>query len=307
MANSERKAQLTLREMNTRLLAQLKTTEQERDALRQEIVQLKKMLDDAAGRELALQQQTNSTETLAAIHTAISVLQRTLPPTAPATKPTNSPQRPPAPPEPRVVKPVIPDTVINLPHGRGQRQYHSTTVRDALTRNTESLINEVREGLAQLAQEPAKESTAITAFAKAGIPRAVLTAPLRSAVVDGSNIANMSDGRRARLDYLTQIRHSAWEEGYFPVEIIIDASLPYQVDHPDRLQVMIERGEIRQAPAGTSADELLIEEAQRRHAVIITNDRLQEWPAAKSLEKRHAELHGGKVRLGSFHTSSWFR
>jgi hypothetical protein len=131
----------------------------------------------------------------------------------------------------------------------------------------------------------------------------VLAGPLRPAVLDGSNVANMSSERRAHIAYIQQAQHSAWEEGYFPVLIIVDASLRHQIDQPDALMERVERGEIIMAPPGTSADALLIEEAAARHAVILTNDRMADWPAAAKLEKRHVELRNGAARLGSFHRS----
>jgi hypothetical protein len=113
---------------------------------------------------------------------------------------------------------------------------------------------------------------------------------------------------RARLAYIQQVQLSAWREGYFPVIIIVDASLRHSIDRADLLMDMVDSGEIIMAPAGTSADELLIDEAEHRHAVLITNDRMLDWPAAKTLEKRHIELIGGSVLVGMFHRSSslWF-
>ena len=118
----------------------------------------------------------------------------------------------------------------------------------------------------------------------------------------------MAPEQRAHLAFIEQAQRAAWREGYFPVHIIVDASLRYQIDRPDQLMALIERGEIEMAPAGTSADALLIEETVRQHAVLLTNDRMHDWPAAKELEKRHVELIGGNTCLGGFHRSSlWFR
>jgi hypothetical protein len=172
--------------------------------------------------------------------------------------------------------------------------------------NDVAYVNKVRDELARLAHDRVKERELLAELTQAGIPEAVLVGPLRPAFVDGSNVANMSPERHGHLAYLDQIRASAWAEGYFPVTIIVDASLRYQIDQPDALMTRVERGEILMAPAGTSADELLIEEAQTHHGIIITNDRMTNWPAAKSLEKRHAVLECDSARLGSFHRSAFF-
>ena len=236
---------------------------------------------------------------------AIAVLQRGLGPTAPAAEgPTvtfpSAP--PPLPPRP------APDQTVVLPYGHGRKQtYHTERLRQALARNDLDQLQRVREGLTRLAKSPEKEREALDTLAKGGIPRPLLAGPLHPAVLDGSNIANMSPSARGRLAYLVQARRAAWEEGYFPVLIIVDASLRHQIDDPDGLMALVERGEIIMAPPGTSADPLLIDEAAARHATLLTNDRMIDWPAAKNLEKRHVELDRGTIHLGGFHTSSrWF-
>jgi hypothetical protein len=203
-----------------------------------------------------------------------------------------------------VGRPAEPTLAIRGRRG-GRQQLALAKIRNALPRNDAALIALLRDAVALLAAEPVQERVLLQRLVEAGIPEPILTGPIRPAVIDGSNIANMSPERRARLIYLEQIQRAAWDEGYFPVTLIVDASLPHQIDQPQELLARIERGEITMAPAGTSADELLIEEAQRQGAVLITNDRMTNWPAAKQLEKRHAEIRLGTVRVGGFHSSSW--
>ena len=247
------------------------------------------------------------TDSIAAISSAIAALQQSLelltanPPeqTARAAK--------------KAAKPVVPVSEamemrsagmsISLPRTHGKLSHTLAQIITALIHNDVTLINNVRDGLARLATNKEKEREALRALLGAGIPKTVLTGPLRPAVVDGSNIANMSPQRKGRLIYLEQVRRAAWDEGYFPVIIIIDASLPYQIDAPEALFAMVERGEVEMVPPGTSADERLIAAALELHAVVITNDRLTDWPAAKELEKRHAEFDNNIIRLGNFHRS----
>ncbi len=213
----------------------------------------------------------------------------------------------------KALKPVVPVSEvmeqrsagqsITLARGHSKQSYTLAQIITALVHNDVTLLNNVRDGLARLANNKEKEREVLRMLLGAGIPKTVLTGTLRPAVVDGSNIANMSPQRKGRLVHLEQVRRAAWDEGYFPVIIIIDASLPYQIDVPEALLTMVESGEVEMVPPGTSADERLIAVAQEVHAVIIANDRLTDWPAAKELEKRHAEFVDNIIRLGSFHRS----
>jgi hypothetical protein len=209
---------------------------------------------------------------------------------------------PPRPPERRPAGPSI-----TLQTAQGKLTFQLPQLYTALLRNDVAQFDAVREGIARLADNRPRERNALETLMAAGIPTPVVAGTPRPAVVDGSNISNMTHGRKASLDYLKQVRKSAWSEGYFPVITIVDASLPHQIDEPDELLAMIERGEVRIAPSGTPADALLIEEAEHLQAVLLTNDRLTDWPAAKKLEKRHVTLNDGVARIGDFHRSSfWF-
>lgn len=236
---------------------------------------------------------------------AIAMLQRGLEgqsPTAPAEPATPPPAPAPPPPTPRT--PLPPEAVLELPTARGKRKFTLAAIRKALLHNDATTVDAVRDGLARLAEHPVREREALARLAKVGIPAAVLTGPLRPAVVDGSNVANMAPASRGRLAYLQQIQQSAWEEGYFPVIIIVDASLRHQIDQPDELMALVESGRITMTEPGSSADPLLITEAIARHAVLISNDRMTEWPDAKTLDRRKASLRGDRARIGNFHTSS---
>ncbi len=301
------------READDGLLREAELTKQVRDfseRLEREARKARKAEEEGASLGKQLRQAARavtapptppSPELLAAVTQAIAILQRALPGTVPVVAAAAPPPPPPPPPAPPKRHTPEPSLTLQTPHGK--RHVTLAGVRTALLRNDLAVVNDVRDGLAYLASQPAKERIALDALAQTGIPMCVLTGPLRPALIDGSNVANMSPGRRARLEYLEQIRQSAWEEGYFPAEIIVDASLPHQIDDPDRLMAMVERGEVRMVTPGTSADEVLIAEAAAHNAVLITNDRLANWPAARELQKRHAEMYRDKVRVGNFHRS----
>jgi len=248
-------------------------------------------------------------ELIAAVEEALAALQRGLG-RLPVPEQEFLPQRPtkpPTPPAKRAPLPPAADPAVTLPMGRTKHTYRASQVRQAIALNDEDFLKHLRDGLAKLAKTPEKEREAVDTLVKAGIPAPLLTGPLHPAVVDGSNIANMSRSSRGKLAYIAQIRRASWEEGYFPVIVIVDASLRHQIDQPDELMNMVERGEIRMATPGTSADPLLIEETNARGATLITNDRMIDWPDAKKLEKRHVEQDRDSVHLGNFHNSAqWF-
>jgi hypothetical protein len=61
--------------------------------------------------------------------------------------------------------------------------------------------------------------------------------------------------------------------GCFPIQLIADASLPYNIDEVAELLAMGKRGEIEFSNAGQEADEVLAREARRTGAYVVTNDR----------------------------------
>lgn len=276
----------------------ISTLREEVGRLRQRVTELEAERAQASQDVLAVLQEAS-----ALLQRGVTLLQKSDPPVSarqPEHKKTVAPPlQPPRPAGPPIAIPV----------GKGNKQsYTASQLKSALEWNDMALIDRVRDSIARLAvNNPEQEARILTQIREAGLPTTVFSGPLRPAIIDGSNIANMSPERRAHLAYITQIRRAAWSEGYFPVLIIVDASLRYQIDHPDHLLAMVERGEVRMADAGSPADRIIIDEAARQHAVIITNDRLNEWPEAKTLEKRHAVLQRGVAGLGSFHRSDmWF-
>ena len=143
-----------------------------------------------------------------------------------------------------------------------------------------SLVQEFRRWAARAHGEAREMAGQLITGAEAALPgaRRALTGPTRRILVDGSNVAWTGQPREAgaRLENLRRVRESLLREGYFPVEIIVDASLPWQIDNPERLRQWDARGEIRVADAGIEADDLLVSEARRWGCPILTNDRMRE-------------------------------
>lgn len=96
-------------------------------------------------------------------------------------------------------------------------------------------------------------------------------------VVDGSNVAYLqttSEGKPT-VGAIESVRQRLEEMGYRPIEIV-DAALWHQVVEPDRLNALINKGVIQQAPAGTDADVFVLETAQRENTKIVTDDRYRD-------------------------------
>ncbi|MGO8672823.1 MAG: NYN domain-containing protein [Capsulimonadaceae bacterium] len=108
-------------------------------------------------------------------------------------------------------------------------------------------------------------------------------------VVDASNVAWHDEasgiGERPRLAPLLQLRSTLLQRGYFPVHLVGDAPLPHTIDDPRRLREMMQRQEISLVMSGTDADEVLIREARRLHAPIVTNDYMADWDPEGTVHK----------------------
>jgi hypothetical protein len=104
--------------------------------------------------------------------------------------------------------------------------------------------------------------------------RVLLTNTLR-VLVDASNVARFEkdEAGRGRLKYLLAMREELRRRDCFPIKLIADASLPYNVDDPETLLAMARRGEIEMSSPGQEADEILAREARRTGAYVVTNDR----------------------------------
>ena len=94
-------------------------------------------------------------------------------------------------------------------------------------------------------------------------------------LVDGSNVAHSTEGERAQVSNIVAIRDKLREEGLEPI-IVADAALRHQIDDANRYEMLIDAGEIRQAPAGTDADYFILSFARELNASIVSNDRFRD-------------------------------
>ena len=98
------------------------------------------------------------------------------------------------------------------------------------------------------------------------------------AVVDGANVAYLerSDEGKPRVSNLTAVREALLDKGYQSI-IIVDASLKYEVDEPQKLESLIEEQIVRQTPAGTDADYFILKTAAELDALVISNDEYEQY------------------------------
>ncbi|MBV9851119.1 MAG: hypothetical protein JO250_15735 [Armatimonadetes bacterium] len=166
---------------------------------------------------------------------------------------------------------------------------------EAVNAGEEQAVAAAREALRSLQQaEPDAYERAWAALTRAAEADDSALVPLRRAprgpaVVDGSNAAwfdqNSFAHPRPRLRPLLELRRALRRRGYFPVLLYADAPLPYTVDDPAALRALLGRGEITLVDSGVDADEVLLREAKRQGAPLVTNDYMTDWDPGNEVEK----------------------
>jgi hypothetical protein len=104
------------------------------------------------------------------------------------------------------------------------------------------------------------------------------------AIVDGSNVAHATEGGEARLENIRLVCIKLQEQGYEPI-VVVDAALRHQIDDRSGYEALVDKGNIRQAPAGTDADYFILSFARELDASVVSNDRfkdrLEAFPEAR--------------------------
>lgn len=118
------------------------------------------------------------------------------------------------------------------------------------------------------------------------------------ALIDGSNVAHAGERESARLENITIICDKLEGEGFTPI-VVVDAALRHQIDNEQEYGRLVDKGTIRQAPAGTDADYFILSFARELGASIVSNDRfrdLQEaFPEARERVIRYMIVEGEVV------------
>lgn len=97
-------------------------------------------------------------------------------------------------------------------------------------------------------------------------------------VVDGSNVAYAVEGVGARLENIRVVCRKLQDEGFRPV-VLVDAKLRHEIDEPEEYESLVDKGMIRQAPAGTDADFFILSFAREFEARVVSNDRFRDLAA----------------------------
>jgi hypothetical protein len=122
-------------------------------------------------------------------------------------------------------------------------------------------------------------------------------------VVDGSNVMYW-DGDKPSLMTVRHVLKAVEEAGFVPL-VWFDANVGYLTQgtylRPEALTRMLglRRGQVSVAPKGTPADPLLLEEAVRLGARVVTNDRFRDWAEAHPQVGDPGFLIGGRVARGT--------
>ncbi|MHA1636878.1 MAG: NYN domain-containing protein [Candidatus Thorarchaeota archaeon] len=99
----------------------------------------------------------------------------------------------------------------------------------------------------------------------------------KNLVLDGNNIAYyLSPDNIPHIANIVRAYKSLSSGGYRSI-IVISAALKHKIDKPNILQSLIIDGYTFEAPRRKDDDLLIIEEAQKRNADIVSNDRFLNW------------------------------
>lgn len=118
-------------------------------------------------------------------------------------------------------------------------------------------------------------------------------------LVDASNVAHSTEGEQPLLSNILAVREKLNEEGLEPI-VVADAALRHQIDDRGGYEQLVDRGIVRQAPAGTDADYFILSFARELDARVVSNDRfrdrLTDFPDAPERLIRYM-IVGGEVVL----------
>jgi len=133
-------------------------------------------------------------------------------------------------------------------------------------KNTE-VSNNVREisEVSQHIQKDQKQDTKVTK---------------KKLVVDLTNILNLDkdQNQKIKIENILNVYNAVVGLGYEP-HMIADASMRHHLNSADQYEDLKEKKIIRQSPAGTKADEWVLEVAKRENCKFLTNDLYREHRA----------------------------
>lgn len=97
-------------------------------------------------------------------------------------------------------------------------------------------------------------------------------------VVDITNILNLDkdENEKLKIENILKVYNAVVELGYEPY-MIADASMRHHLNSYDHYDALEEKGILNQSPAGTKADEWILEVARRENCKFLTNDLFRDF------------------------------
>ena len=120
----------------------------------------------------------------------------------------------------------------------------------------------------------------------------------KKVIVDGANIARTLHPPDVRLGYISLVVSKAEKMGLEPV-VIVDASLwrDQRLDDRNGLQRMIDSGKVIQVSAGSSADNRILNDAEKLDAAVISRDVFKGWVHRYPWIQEYGRLYGAELSL----------
>lgn len=106
----------------------------------------------------------------------------------------------------------------------------------------------------------------------------IIIGDILKVVIDASNVASFGkkEDSKAKLEYILSAVN-ALEERNDDTVIIADASLRHSIDDKEKYVELVDNNFIEEVEAGTNADHLILNLAEKEHAKILSNDRFREF------------------------------
>jgi hypothetical protein len=126
--------------------------------------------------------------------------------------------------------------------------------------------------------------------------------PVPWIIVDGSNVMYW-DRETPSLETVREVLRAVEAEGFVPL-VWFDANVGHVVAGrylgPEKMAktLGLQQGQVLVAPKGTPADPLLLEEAARLGAQVVTNDRFRDWANDHPIVQDPERFVRGGVRDG---------
>jgi hypothetical protein len=84
-------------------------------------------------------------------------------------------------------------------------------------------------------------------------------------------------GDKPRAVNIQAVCEELRKRGFSRIITIVDASLRHEIDDPSMYEVLRRDQQVMEAPAGTDADEFILQYVAKHDAYVVSNDRYTEW------------------------------